>query len=61
MILNKQSPKGKSSIIPNVTEYLLLKNFLCSVTCIEMANAWQFLCLKFKKRCVKETVSAIQK
>ena len=49
--MNKQSSKGKSSIIPIVTEYLLLQNFLGAVPCIEHANAWQFLCLKCKKMC----------
>ena len=32
--MNKQSSKGKSSIIPNITEYLVLHNFLCTVPCI---------------------------
>ena len=38
--------KGKCSIIPYVTEYLLLQNFLPSVPCIETTTVWQFLCLK---------------
>ena len=61
MILNKQSSKGKSPIIPNVTEYLLLKNVLCFVTCIEMAKCLVISVSKMQKRCVKETVIAIQK
>ena len=35
MIMNKQSSKSKSSIIPNVTEYLPLQNFLRTVPCNE--------------------------
>ena len=45
MIMNKQSSKGKNSILPNVTEYLFLQIFFRSVPCIEMANTWQYLYL----------------